>query len=122
MNMLRAQMNLHFIFNSLNSINNFILKNDPQNASGYLTKFSRLMRMILDNSRNEWVTLENELNALDPYIQLEAIRFDNVFRYKLHIDKTINPAQVVIPPSLYNLMSKMRSGMGSCIGRPREEY
>ena len=98
MNMLRAQMNPHFIFNSLNSINNFILKNDPQNASGYLTKFSRLMRMILDNSRNEWVTLENELNALDLYIQLEAIRFDNVFRYKLHIDKTINPAQVVIPP------------------------
>lgn len=98
MNMLRAQMNPHFIFNSLNSINNFILKNDPQNASGYLTKFSRLMRMILDNSRSEWVTLENELSALDLYIQLEAIRFDNVFEYKLMLDEHIDPAQVIIPP------------------------
>lgn len=98
MNMLRAQMNPHFIFNSLNSINNFILKNDPQNASGYLTKFSRLMRMILDNSRSEWVTLENELSALDLYIQLEAIRFDNVFKYKLVLDEHIDPAQVIIPP------------------------
>jgi ligand-binding sensor domain-containing protein len=98
MNMLRAQMNPHFIFNSLNSINNFILKNDPQNASGYLTKFSRLMRMILDNSRSEWVTLENELSALDLYIQLEGIRFDNVFEYKLILDEDIDPAQVIIPP------------------------
>ncbi len=98
MNMLRAQMNPHFIFNSLNSINNFILKNDPQNASGYLTKFSRLMRMILDNSRSEWVTLENELSALDLYIQLEGIRFDNVFQYKLNLDEDIDPAQVIIPP------------------------
>lgn len=98
MNMLRAQMNPHFIFNSLNSINNFILKNDPQNASGYLTKFSRLMRLILDNSRSEWVTLENELNALDLYIQLEAIRFDNVFKYSLLLDEEIDPAQVIIPP------------------------
>jgi ligand-binding sensor domain-containing protein len=98
MNMLRAQMNPHFIFNSLNSINNFILKNDPLNASGYLTKFSRLMRMILDNSRSEWVTLENELSALDLYIQLESIRFDNVFEYKLILDEEIDPAQVIIPP------------------------
>lgn len=98
MNMLRAQMNPHFIFNSLNSINNFILKNDPRNASGYLTKFSRLMRMILDNSRTEWVTLENELNALDLYIQLESIRFDNRFQYRLHLDEEIDPARVIIPP------------------------
>ncbi len=98
MNMLRAQMNPHFIFNSLNSINNFILKNDPQNASGYLTKFSRLMRMILDNSRSEWVSLENELGALDLYIQLESIRFDHVFEYRLMLDHSIDPAQVVIPP------------------------
>lgn len=98
MNMLRAQMNPHFIFNSLNSINNFILRNDPQNASGYLTKFSRLMRMILDNSRSEWVTLENELDALDLYIQLESIRFDHVFQYKLALDEAIDPSRVIIPP------------------------
>ncbi|WP_276481929.1 sensor histidine kinase [Paraflavitalea pollutisoli] len=98
MNMLRAQMNPHFIFNSLNSINNFILRNDPQNASGYLTKFSRLMRMILDNSRSEWVTLENELDALDLYIQLESIRFDHVFEYQLTVEAAIDPSRVIIPP------------------------
>ncbi|HEV7781584.1 MAG TPA: two-component regulator propeller domain-containing protein [Chitinophagaceae bacterium] len=98
MQALRAQMNPHFMFNSLNSINNFILKNDPDNASGYLTKFSRLMRLILDNSRSEWVVLENELKALALYIELEAVRFDSAFSYSLEITKDIDAETVMVPP------------------------
>ncbi len=98
MQALRAQMNPHFMFNSLNSINNFILKNDPDNASGYLTKFSRLMRLILDNSRSEWVLLENELKALELYIQLEAVRFDNAFSYSMEVTQDIDTATVIVPP------------------------
>ncbi len=97
---LRAQMNPHFMFNSLNSINNFILKNDPDNASGYLTKFSRLMRLILDNSRSEWVLLENELKALELYIQLEAVRFDHAFSYSIEVNRDINTETVIVPPLL----------------------
>jgi hypothetical protein len=100
MSSLRAQMNPHFMFNSLNSINNFILKNDPDNASGYLTKFSRLMRLILDNSRSEWVLLENELKALGLYIELEALRFDHAFGYSIEITKDINAASIMVPPMI----------------------
>jgi Histidine kinase/Y_Y_Y domain len=100
MQALRAQMNPHFMFNSLNSINNFILKNDADNASGYLTKFSRLMRLILDNSRSEWVLLENELKALELYIELEAVRFDNTFNYNIEVTKDISIETVMVPPLL----------------------
>jgi ligand-binding sensor domain-containing protein len=100
MSSLRAQMNPHFMFNSLNSINNFILKNDPDNASGYLTKFSRLMRLILDNSRSEWVLLENELKALELYISLEALRFDHAFDYSIEITKDIDAASIMVPPMI----------------------
>jgi LytS/YehU family sensor histidine kinase len=100
MNMLRAQMNPHFIYNSLNSINSFILKSDRANASGYLTKFSRLMRLILDNSRSEFVTLENELKALDLYIQLEALRFNEAFSYSIKHETNTATQQILIPPML----------------------
>jgi ligand-binding sensor domain-containing protein len=100
MQALRAQMNPHFMFNSLNSINNFILKNDPDNASGYLTKFSRLMRLILDNSRSEWVLLENELRALELYIELEAVRFDNAFTYAVKTEPDISIETVAVPPMI----------------------
>jgi LytS/YehU family sensor histidine kinase len=93
-------MNPHFMFNSLNSINNFILKNDPDNASGYLTKFSRLMRLILDNSRSEWVLLESELKALELYIELEVVRFDNVFEYELIVDPEVDITTTYIPPMI----------------------
>ena len=100
MNLLRTQMNPHFLFNSLNSINSFILKNDRHNASGYLTKFSRLMRLILDNSRNEWVTLERELKAIELYVQLESLRFNHSFTYVLNISEKLNPDNLVMPPML----------------------
>ena len=100
MSSLRAQMNPHFMFNSLNSINNFILKNDPENASGYLTKFSRLMRLILDNSRSEWVVLEDELKALELYIELEALRFDNTFEHRIEITQDVDVKEVIVPPMI----------------------
>jgi ligand-binding sensor domain-containing protein/putative methionine-R-sulfoxide reductase with GAF domain len=100
MQALRAQMNPHFMFNSLNSINNFILKNDPENASQYLTRFSRLMRLILDNSREEWVLLENEIKALELYIEMEAIRFDNVFEHTIKTALDVNTSAVMVPPMI----------------------
>ena len=97
---LRSQINPHFIFNSLNSINTFILKNDTENASDYLNKFSRLMRMILDNSRSEWVMLESELSALKLYIELEALRFENVFSYRLVVSPEVSLTGTLVPPLL----------------------
>jgi ligand-binding sensor domain-containing protein/putative methionine-R-sulfoxide reductase with GAF domain len=98
MQALRAQMNPHFMFNSLNSINNFILKNDADNASAYLTRFARLMRLILDNSRQDWITLENEIKALQLYIEMESLRFDNAFEHHIVIAHDVSPMSVLIPP------------------------
>ena len=85
MQALRAQMNPHFIFNSLNSINRFILQNNRAEASEYLTKFSRLVRLILQNSQTSLISLESELDALDLYLDLEALRFDHRFAYKIQL-------------------------------------
>ena len=95
---LRSQMNPHFIFNSLNSINHFILSNDTDNASNYLTKFSRLIRLILDNSRTECGYLDNEIKALELYIQLEAVRFENAFSYEIFVNENVSVATILIPP------------------------
>lgn len=100
MQALRAQMNPHFMFNSLNSINNFILNSDIENASSYLTRFSRLMRLILDNSRHDWVPLEQELHALELYIGMESLRFDNAFTWRISTGEGINIERAQIPPLL----------------------
>ena len=95
---LQAQMNPHFIFNSLNSINWYILKNRPKEASQYLTKFSRLVRLILDHSRNLTIPLDKELEALKLYLDLEAMRFENKFEYAIQVDADIELEEVLIPP------------------------
>jgi ligand-binding sensor domain-containing protein len=100
MSALRSQMNPHFIFNVLNSINNFMLDNDTEEASHYLTKFARLIRLILENSKNEKVPLSNEINALEIYIQLEALRFKEKIRYDIFVDPDIDQRFVKIPPML----------------------
>jgi len=74
-------MNPHFIFNSINSIQYYILKNEKEQAYIYLTKFSQLMRNILINSRKNTISLEEELKTLEIYMKLEALRFDNYFEY-----------------------------------------
>ncbi|HET9430410.1 MAG TPA: histidine kinase, partial [Chitinophagaceae bacterium] len=98
MQALRAQMNPHFIFNSLNSINRYIVKSDQVTASLYLTKFARLIRLILDNSNSKNVILAHELDALRLYIEMEALRFDKKFDYKIDVDETVNPDSVEVPP------------------------
>ena len=98
MQALRAQMNPHFIFNSLNSINRFILeKNSPQ-ASEYLTKFSRLMRMILQNSQASLISMESELESLELYLNLEVLRFDNHFDYKISVADDLDLSELKVPP------------------------
>lgn len=98
MSALRAQMNPHFLFNSLNSIKNYIAKNDPRTASRYLTKFSQLMRLILSNSKTQTVTLANELKALELYIELESLRFRQKFEFEINISKEVASESIHIPP------------------------
>jgi ligand-binding sensor domain-containing protein len=98
MQALRAQMNPHFIFNCLNSINRYIIKSDIKTASLYLTKFAKLIRLILDNSENKKVLLSNELEALKLYIEMEALRFDNKFSYQLKVDENVGADSIEVPP------------------------
>jgi tetratricopeptide (TPR) repeat protein len=98
MKLLRSQMNPHFMFNVLNSINRYVLENNSIEASVYLTKFSRLMRLVLENSRSEKVTLENELAALNLYIELETLRFKDKISYTLNVDPIIDKRFIRLPP------------------------
>lgn len=98
MKALRAQMNPHFLFNSLNSINNYILKSDQKGASEYLTKFSWLMRLILQNSKEKTVSLARELEALELYVELEAQRLSGKFTYSFVVANNIDLKQIRIPP------------------------
>jgi ligand-binding sensor domain-containing protein len=98
---LRLQMNPHFIFNSLNAIQNFVLANDTDKAVNYLAKFSHLMRMILANSTSSLITLRDELKALTYYIDLEKLRFDDKFDYVITRDPAIDEEFVEIPPMLF---------------------
>ena len=100
MQALRAQMNPHFIFNCLSSINRFILINKTEEASDYLTKFSRLIRMALHNSEKSFITLENEIEVLRLYLDLEKLRFKNSFNYSITFTDTIELSSVFIPPML----------------------
>jgi len=98
--LLRTQMNPHFIFNSLNSIQSFITTNNPQNASRFLSKFSKLMRMILNNSLQQFVLLSDELTSLSLYLDLEQVRFGNRFSYKIDIADDVEEDLVKVPPML----------------------
>ena len=100
MTALRAQMNPHFMFNSLNSIKNYILKENTAQASKYLTKFSQLMRAILKNSRHKLISLEDELYSLNLYIEMEAMRFNSEFDYAVKTDPDLDTSSVFIPPLL----------------------
>lgn len=98
---LRLQMNPHFIFNSLNAIQNFVLSNDTDKAVNYLAKFSHLMRMILANSTASRIPLKDELKALTYYMDLERLRFDDKFVYTIEVDPAIDEEFVEIPPMLF---------------------
>ena len=97
---LRSQMNPHFIFNCLNSINRFVLRNDTEAASGYLTKFSKLMRTVLENSKQTLIPLEEEVKCLELYIQMEQFRCKNAFTYYIKYHDGVNTEEAMIPPLL----------------------
>jgi tetratricopeptide (TPR) repeat protein len=97
---LRAQMNPHFIFNSLNSINSFVMDQKHEIASDYLIKFSKLIRLILDNSRSETISIEKELETLKLYVVLEAARFDNKFKCVYKVAEDLDTNSIKIPPML----------------------
>ncbi|MGC4103682.1 histidine kinase [Ferruginibacter sp.] len=97
---LRSQMNPHFIFNCLNSIENFIMQNDKRQASDYLNKFSLLIRSILDSSRNEVVPIAKDMEALKLYVELEQLRFNNKFSFKVYVDPALSGGDYLVPSLL----------------------
>lgn len=97
---IRAQMNPHFIFNALNTIQSYIYLNDKQNASNYLGKFSRLTRMILDMSNHEVVSLKDELEALTLYLELECMRFEEVLTFDIAIADALDTESIKLPAML----------------------
>jgi LytS/YehU family sensor histidine kinase len=98
MNALQSQMNPHFIFNCLNSINNFVLCNESKLASNYLTKFARLMRLTLDNSNQKTISLNQELETLELYVFMERVRFSNGFDFNIDMCMEIDAHSVEVPP------------------------
>ena len=98
MQTLRSQMNPHFIFNTLNAINSFIIENKTEQASDYLVTFSKLVRNILENSRHENISLDKELTALQLYLQLEQVRLENSFSYSIEVDESIDSISLRVPP------------------------
>ncbi len=101
MQALRSQMNPHFVFNCLSSINHFVIKNETEAASGYLTKFSRLIRMVLNYSTKKQILLEDELEMLQLYLDMEKLRFKDSFEYTIIYDRSIDAGSIYIPPLLF---------------------
>lgn len=100
MQALRAQMNPHFIFNSLNTIRYFVLNNENEKASDYLGKFARLLRMVLQNSRENTIPLSEELEALRLYLEIEARRFGDSFQYRIVVPEDLDTDGIIVPPLL----------------------
>ncbi|GAB3963177.1 hypothetical protein GCM10028805_65760 [Spirosoma harenae] len=132
MKALRSQMNPHFLYNSLNAIRLFVLQNDSDNADKYLVKFSRLMRLILDNSRQEWVTLASELEQLQLYLELEQLRFDQKFNFLIETSPDLKSDTLLIPPMiiqpyienaiLHGIAHKKEQGMIWVRIKPTDDY
>jgi tetratricopeptide (TPR) repeat protein len=103
MKALRAQMNPHFMFNSLNSIQQMVLNNENDNAFKYLDTYSKLTRKILENSEKKWITVHEEIKFLELYLQIESLRFQNAFEFEIKTDENISahmdkiPAMIIQP-------------------------
>lgn len=100
MKALRAQMNPHFTFNSMNSIQLFLINNDTEAAQKYLTKFSKLMRMILDHSKLDRIYVQDEIEGLELYLELEGLRFKDKFEWKINVSEEIETELDQIPSML----------------------
>ena len=96
----RSQMNPHFIFNSLASIQYFITKNQPLEAGAYLSDFAKLMRLVIENSREEYISLKQEIETMKYYLQMQELRFEYSFTYKFETDPDLETEYVLIPPML----------------------
>lgn len=97
---LRAQMNPHFIFNAISSIQKYILKKDKQEAYDYLAKFAKLIRIVLNNSQQKELLLQQELEMIKLYIELEQLRFSNSFAFNLTVQEEINEIEIAVPAML----------------------
>lgn len=97
---IRAQMNPHFFYNALNTIQSFIFSNDKRNASTYLVKLSKLTRMVLEMSEKDTIPLDEETEALKLYLELEKIRFNEDFHYELSIENSVDADLIRIPPMI----------------------
>ncbi|MDQ3111108.1 MAG: histidine kinase [Bacteroidota bacterium] len=97
MKVIKAQMNPHFIFNAMNSIQQFILADDTKNANTYLVKFSRLLRKILESNTDEYITVDNEIDILTKYIEIESLRFQHAFSYEIIKDERCSGSTTRIP-------------------------
>jgi len=97
---LRTRMNPHFIFNSLNSVNHFIAQNDEKSANQYLSRFSKLMRDVLESSEEDFITLDKEIELLEVYLKLEHQRFEDKFDYQLEIGSGVRDLECMVPPML----------------------
>lgn len=97
MTALQSQMNPHFLFNSLNSINNFVIKSEVEKASDYITKFSKLIRVILNSSSSPTAMLSEELSILELYVKLEQMRITGGFNYIVNVDEKLNLDSIKVP-------------------------
>ena len=95
---LKAQMNPHFMYNALNSIQDLVIRHDVKNSNYYLGRFSSLMRKVLDASGKEEISLKNEVEILSLYLELEKLRFGDDFVYRIEVDEKIDQDEISIPP------------------------
>jgi tetratricopeptide (TPR) repeat protein len=98
--LLRSQMNPHFIYNALSAIQNYILQKDPIDSVSYIAEFSKLMRLVLEGSRANLVTLKEDIDLNIYYIRLQQLRFDNQFKYNVQVQEDLNKELIKIPPML----------------------
>lgn len=97
---LRTQMNPHFLYNTINSIQSFVLKNDTKSSVNYLAQFASLMRGVLENSRKDKITLADEIEGLYNYLDFELMRFPAKFNYQIKVDDNLDKSKVLLPPLL----------------------
>lgn len=129
MKALRAQMNPHFIFNSLNAISDYVSRHDIKTATDYLSHFAKLMRMTLESSEKAEVPLTEDLAALERYMQLEALRLDHKFSYTISVAEDVDTENTMVPPlilqpfvenSIWHGMAK-KDGVGRIVVQVRKE-
>lgn len=98
--LLRAQMNPHFVFNAMSVIQSYIYDNDTKNSAKFLVNFSKLMRLILENSSKDFIPIQIEYDILEKYLNIQKLRFEERFEFKIEVDETLYEEEAVIPPMI----------------------